>query len=342
MKRFEFENGRIVIPAVIVAAVIAAVVAAIQVGRQGSKGSGLGSEYRLDLSSMSHIDPELILYEETGNPIRTGLFESRALTMGPSGILYVAGDETVKIIAPEGRMMNSLPLTVSPRCLAATEELLYIGTWDRVLVVGINGKIQADWPSLGEDARITSIAVDDEHVFVADAGQRVVWCFDRTGRLIRRIGDKDPEKGIPGFVIPSPYFDLAMAPDGLLRVANTGRQLIEAYTVDGDRELAWGKFGNNLEDFTSCCNPVNFAVLSDGSIVTCEKGIVRVKVYDGSGRLTGVVAGPRQFAGDARSTGGTPAQDKQIILDVAVDDADRVYILDRARNVVQVFAKKEA
>ena len=342
MKRLESEKGRILIPAVILVAVIAAVVAAVQVSRQGSKRSRLGSEYQLDLSSLSHIDPELILYEETGEPIRTRLFESRALAADPSGILYVAGDETIRVIDPEDRTMASLPLAVSPRCLVVTEKELIIGTWDRVLVADKNGEVQAEWPGLGEDARFTSIAVDHEHVFVADAGQRIVWCFDRTGRFIRRIGDKDPERGIPGFVIPSPYFDQAMAPDGLLRVANTGRQSIEAYTAGGDRELAWGRFGNNLEDFTSCCNPVNFAILPDGSIVTCEKGIVRVKVYDSGGRLTGVVAGPRQFAGDARSSYETPAQGKQIILDVAVDAAGRVYILDRARNVIRIFTKKKA
>jgi hypothetical protein len=224
--------------------------------------------------------------------------------------------------------------------LALAEEQLYIGTRDRVVIADRNGKVRAIWPSLGDNAWITSIALDDEHVYIADAGQRVVWCFDRKGRFIRRIGDKDPEKDIPGFVVPGPYFDLAMAPDGMLWVANPGRHQIEAYTVKGDRELAWGKFGNNLDDFTACCNPVSFAILADGSVVTCEKGLARVKVYDANGMLTGVVAGPQQLTDVVQLIGEKPEQRQYYVFDVAVDTAGHVYILDRVRNVVRIFTRK--
>ena len=303
---------------------------------------GSSSVSHAELSSMAQIDPKLILYKELNEPIPTGLAEARALTVDASGILYVAGDQAVKVIDPRGLINETLTLTVSPRCLALSKDQIYIGTRDRIVIADRNGKVRATWPGLGENAVITGIALDDEHAFIADAGQRIVWCFDREVRFIRRIGDRDPEKDIPGFVVPSPYFDLAIGPDGLLWVANPGRHQIEAYTAKGDLEFAWGRFGNNLEDFTGCCNPVNFAILGDGSFVTCEKGAVRVKVYNAGGVLTGVVAAPQQLTGGSRSISQTPDQHQQSILDVAVDASGLVYILDRARNAVRIFTRKVA
>jgi len=303
---------------------------------------GFSSGSKSDLSSQAHIDPKLILYREIGEPIPTGLSETRALTVDASGILYVAGDRAIKVIDSRGSIKDTHTLTVAPRCLAAAEHELYIGTRDCVVIADRSGKVQATWPSLGENALITGIVLDDEHVYIADAGQRIVWCFDRKGRFIRRIGDKDPQKDIPGFVVPSPYFDLAIGPDGLLWVANPGRHQVEAYTAKGDRESAWGKFGNNLDDFTACCNPMNFAILSDGSFVTCEKGIIRIKVYDAGGKLKGVVAGPEQLTGGAWSISETPEQRKHVRFDVAADKAGHVYVLDRVRSVVRTFRRKEA
>jgi hypothetical protein len=341
MKLFGLDNKRIVIFAVILLAVAAAIVAAVLVSRQGLKGSGLSSEYQLDLSSMSNIDQELIFYEQIGKPILTGLSEARSLTVDASGVLYVAGDQAINTIDTQGRIKDTLTLTVAPRCLALAEKHLYIGTRDRIVIADRNGEVQATWPSLGDNALITSIALDDEHVYIADAGQRIVWCYDRKGQFIRRIGDKDLQKDIPGFVIYKPHFDLAIGPDGLLWVVNPGRHRVEAYTVKGDREFAWGQFGNNLDDFTSCCNPVNFAILEDGSFVTCEKGVPRVKLYDPSGIMIGVVAGPQQIMGKAWLLGETPEQGNLVILDVAVDAAGRIYILERSRNLIMIFMRKE-
>jgi len=332
---------RIAVSVVIAAAAAAGIMAVVRVGRLGMEGSGLSTEYQYDLSAMAHIDPELIVYGEIGAPIATGLSQTRALAIDASGTLYVAGDQTIKVIEPDGRIKDSLALSVAPRCLAPAGEQLYIGTRDRVLIADRRGEVQATWPSLGDDALITSIALDEDHVYIADAGQRIVWCYGREGRFIRRIGDRDRERNIPGFVIPSPHFDLAMAPDGLLRVVNSGRHQIEAYTVKGDREFAWGEFGNTLESFTGCCNPVSFAILPDGRFVTCEKGLVRVKVYGADGLLEGVVAGPQQLTDGVGSICETPAQCQRGGFDVAVDAAGRVYILDTIENVVRTFAPKE-
>jgi hypothetical protein len=158
--------------------------------------------------------------------------------------------------------------------------------------------------------------------------------------LLNRIGGKNKVRNIPGFVIPSPYFDLAIADDGLLRVVNPGRHRIEAYTFGGDLEFWWGTYSPNVEGFCGCCNPVNFAILKDGGFVTAEKGLVRVKVYDADGKFAGVVAGPEQLieACDAKIC-QVPTNCQLGGFDLAVDNKQQVLVLDTLRNVIRTFAK---
>ena len=63
-------------------------------------------------------------------------------------------------------------------------------------------------------------------MFVADAGRRIVVRYDLEGNFVNEIGRKDEKRNIDGFVIPSPYFDIAVAKDGLLRVVNPGEHRI--------------------------------------------------------------------------------------------------------------------
>jgi len=128
-------------------------------------------------------------------------------------------------------------------------------------------------------------------------------------------------------VIPSPYFDVAVDPDGFLWAANTGRHSLENYTREGKLRSSWGEFSMEIEGFCGCCNPSHFAILEDGSFVTSEKGIPRVKIYDRLGRLSSVVAGPDRF--DIGTVG----------LDLALDSAQRILVLDPARRKVRTFVK---
>jgi hypothetical protein len=83
----------------------------------------------------------------------------------------------------------------------------------------------------------------------------------------------------------------------------------------------------SIEEFCGCCNPSHIALLDDGSFVTSEKGIARVKVSNRIGKLVSVVAGSDQF------TEGTED------LDLAVDSKNRIYVLDPKRKMVRIFEK---
>jgi len=81
-------------------------------------------------------------------------------------------------------------------------------------------------------------------------------------------------------------------------------------------------------------------MLPDGGFVTCEKGLVRVKIYNSGGSFVGVVAGPEQFgAGGKSSICMLPDECKTGGFDVAVDGEGRIFVLDTVDNIVKVFTR---
>lgn len=327
---------------VVVVAVAIIIIALMLLDVTGEKGSGLGEEFVYDTEGVVRIDPNLIRYEESSEPIKTGFTSSHAIAVGPDGRIYVAGDRAVRVFEQAGASVDEIELPTEPRCLTvAGNGNIYVGFKNHVGVYDIGSKRLAQWRGLGKDAVLTSIAVSNDDVFVADAGNRIVLHYDTAGKLINRIGEKDQKKNVPGFVIPSPHFDLAVGRDGLLRVVNPGRHRIEAYTFDGFLEFSWGKFSMNVEGFCGCCNPVNFAILDDDSFVTCEKGLVRAKIYDPVGTFVAVVAGPEQLIGDGGRVCTTVAECQVGSFDVAATSGGRFLVLDTIKNAVRIFTKKK-
>ncbi len=302
----------------------------------------LPPEYSYDIEKYARIDPALILYQQAGESIPLDFKVTRAIALGPAGNIYVAGDEKVVIMDAAGSLLNEIEFQAEPTCIEIEKDgTMLVGLTDHIVFVNPAGKVVAQWQSSAENALLTSLAVDKHHVFVADAVNKVVLRYNRQGNLLKRIGKKDEHRNIPGIVVPSPYFDIAMADDGLLRVVNPGRHWIEAYTVDGDREWAWGKAAVSIEGFSGCCNPVSFAILPDDGFVTAEKGLVRVKVYDADGEFVGVVAGPDQLGWlDPLRICQTPEQCSVKGFDLAVDPKGRIYVLDMVRNNIRLFEKK--
>jgi len=305
------------------------------------------ANFMADVPALVKTDPNLVLYDEVGG-FATGFSASRTLAAAADGTLLVTGDQAVRYFDANGARLREVAVPEPPGPAAvAADGTLYVATRDRVLVYGPDGRAQSAWEGAGEKALLTGLAVTDTDVLVADAGNRVVRWYDRAGVLLGTIGRKDEARNVPGFVIPSPCFDLAMGSDGLLRVANPGRRRVEAYTLSGDFEGSWGRYGVGPEGFSGCCNPVNFAMIAPPrgrgpveGFLTCEKGLTRVKRYDGQGRFQGYVAGHESFARHDEILAGKPTGQPFFVLDVAVDAAGRVAVLDPLTNRVRLFRPK--
>jgi hypothetical protein len=290
-----------------------------------------------DISPYLTTDPALIRYSEDHSFVCPKSNPS-CLAVDGQGHLWIAAGTSIIELSMAGKVVSEFLAEQEVRCLAVNEDRLYAAYRDRVAVFNRRGEARALWDSPGPKAYLTGITVHGSDVYLADAGQRIVHRYDLSGRPLNRIGGRDPERGIPGFIVPSPFFAVVAGTDGLLRVTNTGRHRVELYTPEGNLELSWGKAGMAVQHFSGCCNPVDLALLPDGRTVTFEKGIPRVKIYSATGEFECVVAGPESFEENARVCG--PNDCTLGGLDGVVGDQGRIVILDFVSARVRVMAPK--
>jgi len=316
--------------AVLLCVCLIGIVALILISMQkpGRPRNGLGKSFEYDLSEFTRTDPHLLKWAETAR-IGLTLAEPRALAIGSDAALYVAGDNAVVVYDTDGRQRGSIDVQAAAACLAVDPEgTLYLGIRDHVEVYDSGGKWMAAWRSLGAKAELTSIAADTGFVYAADAGNGVVVCYDKRGRETNRIGGPDPTDKAGRFVIPSPYFDVAAVGNDTVWVVNPGRRELILFSALGRRLVHWGKTAMSIDGFSGCCNPTHIAYRANGSLVTSEKGLARVKVLGAAGELRAVVAGPESF--------GT----ETVVMDLAVDSRDRIFVLDPDEKAVRIFSAK--
>lgn len=282
-------------------------------------------DYRLD--SLKKTDSALNDYTEVLT-LSTHLDKVTAVSTDGTNI-YLAGRNGIEISDGHGEFHKLINLEGTPNCITLDgQKNIWLGMLDHVEMLDQQGKPIKKWTPVDPRSFITSIAIGGNNVFVADAGRKVVYRYSLDGKLLNHIGEKDPERRIPGFVIPSPYFDLCIGKNGSLWVVNPGRHTIENFDTEGHLITSWGIASMAVEGFSGCCNPTHIAMLSDGSFVTSEKGIERVKRYSPSGSLISLIAAPDLFDEGTRG------------LDLAVDRQDRILVLDPFRKEVRIFVQR--
>jgi len=251
-----------------------------------------------------------------------------ALAVAADGVIYAAGDDVVVALNPDGKERSRLAVQGRPGCLAITpDNKLLAGMRRHVDIYGRAGEKQAEWQDLGERAWLTSIACDDENVYVADAGNRIVWRFDPSGKMLNKVGEK--------FNVPSPYFDVAINPIGELWVVNPGMLGLENYRPGGGLASSWYRPGIEPAAFCGCCNPIHIAFRSDNSLVTVEKGIDRIKIYSPDTTLLCVVAAPPDAPTQNSATLGCNIEAP--MADLAVDAKNRILVLNKPEKAILVY-----
>lgn len=289
-------------------------------------GKNIENPYEYNIDEFRKVDSTLVLYSEAFQfPVKVDDWGGIAVY---DSMIVLASGNTLSMYNYSGELLFNKQLIDTATCITVdSNRQIWIGMSHYVVMYDLNGTLVKRWNSFGERAIITSLAVSGENVYVADAGNRIVYQCNSKGQIVQRIGDKNEQKGVPGFIVPSPYFDVAIDDGGYLWVANTGRHFFENFNPDGSMRTSWGETSFKVEGFSGCCNPAHMAILDDNSFVTSEKGMPRIKLYDQHGLFTGVVASPDMFDGTMAA-------------DIAVDKKHRVIALDFERQQIRIFEPK--
>lgn len=284
--------------------------------------------YEYNIDNLKKIDPELVCYEEVMKikPEAENIF---GIAIDKNDEIYITGEKEIFVFSPLGEQLNKFSTSNNVVALNfLPNKNLITSNGIELTEINTKGEEIAKWNSLNEKSLFTSLAVSDTAVFAADAGNKVVLRYNLKGEIQQEIGRKDTTKRIPGFIIPSGYFDLCLGSYGELWVVNPGFHEFYHFNPKGDIVSIWGVTSMQLEGFSGCCNPSHFAMLADGSFVTSEKGIERIKIHDQSGEFKCVVTTPDHFEDGTKG------------LDLAVDSKDRIFVLDPVKKVVHVFQLK--
>ncbi len=318
------KNKGIIIFLMVLAVIIVAVIVGDYVSKRPDKSEANPYEYNME--EFKDVDEGLVLYKETKN-FKIGFEEPTAITISDDKV-FVAGDASIKVIDLTGKLLNEIKLPENVHSLEVSGDSIFVAFEKQILVLSENGDELVKWNIPEENTFITSLVVSGKNLFVADAGKRRIIRFSVTGEKMMEFEGKSGDNVIYGFIIPSPYFDIDINSDGELWVVNPGIHALENYTFDGNLRAYWENTSMKIDGFSGCCNPAHFTFLPDGSFVTSEKGLVRIKVHKSSGELHGVVAAPVKFNNEDEAP------------DVAVDSAGNIYALDFKRKMIRVFELK--
>jgi hypothetical protein len=288
------------------------------------------TNYGDDEASMKKVDSTLIGYYKT-KVIETGLKDLSGIAVKENRI-FVCGNSEVAVFDTSGSRTGGFHTDTANSCIAIYGNAVYVGAGSSVTGFDWAGNKKITLKSVNNKGYITSIAANQHFIFVADAINKRVLKFTTGGEFVQVIGQKDSLTGAPGFIIPSPYFDVSTGGFDDLWIVNPGRLEVENYTESGYMRSSWGEPGAEDNGFTGCCNPAHMALLPDGSFVTYEKGIDKIKLYDAAGRFKCYVGGAGSFRGKRDLQLGK----NNLVKDLATDAAGNIYILD-AYNTINIF-----
>lgn len=248
----------------------------------------------------------------------------RGLTIDANDQLYVVGDCDLKVFSPEGEFLRSWR-TERPGYSVAVSAAgtVYVGQAGQVRILDSEGKLLGAWRDADRLGLVTALGFAGDDVLLADAKERCIRRYDKSGKHRNDIGKGD---GRRGFFIPNGHLDFAVDAQGVIHAPNPGKHRVERYSPEGELLGRFGRFdGRDPAGFSGCCNPTNIALTPDGLIVVTVKAEPGVKVYNADGKLLAVL-GNDDF--DPRCKN----------MDVAVDSHGRVYVIDTARLQICVYA----
>ena len=213
----------------------------------------------------------------------------KAVAVSEDGKIILAGESFIACYDSEMNPIWENSTDYEITSVTSTSDRIYAATINTIMVLNLEGKNITQWGPYDEKSMITSVSANKDIIAFADAAGKSVYILDSGGEVKYIIGKSGEQ-----FIVPSPYFDVALGKDNTLFVANTGNRRIERRKTDGTLIDYFGEAGLAPDSFCGCCNPAHFALYGDG-FITAEKGVNRIKILNGKGEFTEFVSSVNNF-----------------------------------------------
>jgi hypothetical protein len=243
-----------------------------------------------------------------------------SVAASPEGTIYLGGESFIKSLDSNKSELWKISTENRITALAISGDTLYAATPETILLVSSRGEMLNEWGPFEMNPIITSVSADDKKVAFADAGSKRIFILNKNGEVSSMLGQSENQ-----FVVPSPYFDVALSGNYIF-IAHTGKRRIEKWTTEGIKVSEFGEPGTAPGAFCGCCNPSHFALIPQG-FVTSEKGINRIKILDAEGRFVEFVSSLNNF---------TPS----VPLDIASADGTEILAADNMKSKLYIFHRK--
>ena len=215
--------------------------------------------------------------------------------------LFVSAGSSIYILDTEGKQLGSFPVEPDIRDIAVSGDEVFLLYPTQIAVHhSSDGLLLRQWDACSQLSDYCSFTVAGEAVYVTDADNKNICKYTVEGDFVRFVNSP------AGFIIPSYSFDIDSWNDTIY-TGNSGRHLVETYTLNGDFISAFGAAGGAAGSFAGCCNPVYFTFAPDGTLITSEKGNPRISRFSRCGKFQEVLInsrmlGPGSHAREVRAT----------------------------------------
>lgn len=250
-----------------------------------------------------------------------GKGQLNAVTVSENGNIILGGESFIMCFDPDFNLLWEMNTEMPVTALTNSGNEIYAAVQEIILVLNGKGEQLEEWGPYENNSLITSLTSNKRFVAFGDAANKVVFILDKNGIVKSLIGISD----VP-FIIPSPYFDVALDDKDTLFVANPGNRRIEKRNTDGMLISSFGKQGIEPDAFAGCCNPSHFTLVP-GGFITSEKGINRIKILNKNGEFIEFVSSANNFV-------------PSMPLDIASTDGKTIYGANPADSKLHVFIKK--
>ncbi len=286
-----------------------------------------GNPYSFPVDTYTAVDPALVTYREVKQFIINA--EKPEAIGYLKGNIYLLADHRLQVLDMTGKQVVDKTFADEPRCIAIpSHDTLIIGFDNYICITDGSGNVLFTSKPVADSSIFTSVASNGNTIYVADAGKQRVVLFTMEAFKKGEFEGESGSSSLHGFIVPSPYFDLAISPMNELWVVNPGMLALQSYDDRGSLMNHWEKASSDIDGFSGCCNPAHIAFLPEGQFVTSEKGLVRIKIYDPYGEFMAVVAPPDKFTQEGEAP------------DIAVDENGNILALDYDKKMIRVFEPK--